>query len=68
MQWTIYLYYGKEHAKIENDMKLLQREKSINGVVYNNYHKLEQRIRSINNIITSDPPQMDWIDYTWKVF
>lgn len=47
----------------EDGMKLKQREKQINAVVYNNYYKLEQRIRKINNRITSDHPQMEWIDY-----
>lgn len=52
----------KEHAKIEDDMKLLQRGKKVKRI-YNKYVKLEQRICSLKERVTSDPPQMKWIDY-----
>jgi len=52
----------KEHAKIEDDMKLLQRGKKVKRI-YNKYVKLEQRICSNKERVTSGPPQMKWIDY-----
>ncbi|KAF0746435.1 MULE domain-containing protein [Aphis craccivora] len=52
----------KEHAKIEDDMKLLQRGKKVKRI-YKKYVKLEQRICSLKERVTSDPPQMKWIDY-----
>ncbi|KAL4136171.1 hypothetical protein QTP88_007735 [Uroleucon formosanum] len=52
----------KEHAKIEDDMKLLQRGKQVKRI-YNKYIKLEQRICCLKERVTNDPPQIKWIDY-----
>ncbi|KAL4149879.1 hypothetical protein QTP88_003730 [Uroleucon formosanum] len=59
-QFTVIL--RKEHAKIEDDMKLFQRGKQVKRI-YNKYIKLEQIICCLEERVTSDPPQMKWIDY-----
>jgi hypothetical protein len=50
----------KEHAKIEDDMKLLNRGKKVKRI-YKEYIKLEERIAILKERVTSN--QMEWIEY-----